>query len=72
MNAKQALKLCSKQLEETEAVLQRAQQDIKDYNACIESMIKGGSPCEWCEEKEECQLQAKADGKGCEQWWLKY
>lgn len=71
MNAKQALKLCSKQLEETEAVLQRAQQDIKDYNACIDSMIQGGSPCEYCEEYIECQLQAK-DGKGCSEWWLRF
>lgn len=71
MNAKQALKLCSKQLEETEAVLQRAQQDIKDYNACIDSMIHGGSPCEYCEEYIECQLQAK-DGKGCSEWWLRF
>ena len=72
MNAKQSLKLCSARLAEVEAVLVRAKQDIKDYNACIDSMIAGGSPCDWCEDQRECQLQAKADGKGCESWWLRY
>ena len=72
MNAKQALKAVSQRLSEVEIVLARAQSDINQYNLCIDSMISGGSPCEYCEEEEACQLQAKTDGKGCAQWWLKY
>ena len=72
MNTKQALRVCSQRLIETEAVLARAQSDIKDYNLCIGSMIAGGSPCDWCEEQAECQLTAKSDGKGCAEWWLRF
>lgn len=72
MNAKQSLKLVAKRLEDVEIVLARAQADIKAYNQCIDSMIAGGSPCDWCEDRKECQLQAKADGKGCSEWWLRY
>lgn len=72
MNAKQSLKLCSHQLEIAEITLRRAQRDIKRYNDCIDSMIQGGSPCDFCEEKPECQLEAKAAGKGCGEWWLSY
>ena len=72
MNTKQALRACSRRLIETEAVLARAQSDIRDYNLCIGSMIAGGSPCDWCEEQAECQLTAKADGKGCAEWWLRF
>lgn len=46
--------------------------DIKRYNECIDCMIAGGSPCQWCEDYKECQLQAKKDGKGCELWMLAF
>ena len=69
MNAKQSLKLASKRIEELEDFNRRCSADIKAYNQCIDSMIAGGSPCDWCEEQEECQLEAK--GKGCNGWWLK-
>lgn len=71
MNAKQSLRLASARLAEVETVLARAQADIKDYNDCIDAMIRGESPCKWCEEYPECQLEAK-DGKGCDLWWLRY
>ena len=72
MNARQALRAVSERLRDIEIVLAGAQNDIVLYNQCIDSMIQGGSPCEFCEDFEECQLQAKADGKGCAQWWLRY
>lgn len=71
MNARQALRAVSERLRDIEIVLAGAQNDIRRYNECIDSMIQGGSPCEYCEEEEACQLQAKG-GKGCAQWWLKY
>lgn len=72
MNAKQALRRVSIRLEDLEKVLARAQNDIKMYNDAIDHMIAGGSPCDYCEDQTECSLQAKADGKGCKLWWLKY
>ena len=72
MNARQSLKIVSKRLKDTEITLARAQADIRDYNSCIDSMIAGGSPCDWCEDQCECQLTAKAEGRGCSEWWLKY
>lgn len=71
MNARQAAKAAAKQIEELENYNARCKADITAYNQCIRGMIAGESPCRWCEEHEECQLEAK-DGKGCDDWWLKY
>jgi len=51
---------------------QRSKRDITAMNECIDSMIQGGNPCDWCEEKRlgECE-HPECDGKGCEGWWLK-
>ena len=75
MNAKQSLKLAAKKIEELEQEIKglehyksRCVADIKAYNQVIESMIAGGNPCDWCEDRVECQLNAK--GKGCEDWML--
>ena len=69
MNGRQAARAAAKKIEEQEFTLLLNKLDIRDYNLCILSMIAGGSPCEYCEDYEECQLQAK--GKGCEEWLLK-
>lgn len=70
MNARQAAKLAAKRIEELEDFNRRSVADIKAYNACIDGMIQGKSPCLWCEEENECQLKDKY-GKGCSEWWLK-
>jgi len=70
MNAKQAAKAAAKKIEELEDYNRRASSDIKAYNEVILGMIDGKSPCDWCEENNACGLQAKADGKGCQDWWL--
>lgn len=70
MNARQAAKAAAKQIEELMDFNRRCSADIKAYNQCIDGMIAGESPCPWCMEYEECQLEAK-DGKGCSEWWLK-
>ena len=70
MNAKQALRAAAKHIEELEYLNMKMVQDIKDYNACILDMIAGGDPCQWCEDLNECQLEAK--GKGCGEWMLRY
>lgn len=70
MNAKQAARAAAKRIEDMELTLARATADIKRYNQCIDSMIEGGSPCDWCDDLNECQLEAK--GKGCELWLLSF
>jgi len=71
LNGRQAAKLAAKKIEEQEYMLGRYKQDVIDYNACIQGVIAGMSVCGWCEEHEECKLDAK-DGSGCAQWWLRY
>lgn len=70
MNAKQAAREAAKRIEDLEITLSRAMSDIKRYNQCIDSMIEGGSPCDWCEDRRECHLEAQ--GKGCGLWMLSY
>ena len=70
MNAKQAARAAAKHIEDLEITLSRAMSDIKRYNQCIDSMIEGGSPCDWCEDRRECHLEAQ--GKGCGLWMLSY
>lgn len=69
MNARQAAKAAAAKIVEMEYAIRRYRTDVKAYNECIDAMIQGKSPCDWCEEKNECQLEAKG-GKGCEEWWL--
>ena len=37
----------------------------------IDAMIKGGSPCPWCEEYKDCKKKQK-DNRGCHGWWLRF
>ena len=69
MNARQALKAAALHIKENERIMALNKSDIVEYNKCILAMIAGGNPCEYCEDNEECQLEAK--GKGCDQWMLK-
>ena len=70
MNARQAAKAAAKRIEELERVAALNKADIVDYNKCVEHMIQGGSPCDYCEDLQECQLEAK--GKtGCTEWMLR-
>jgi hypothetical protein len=73
MNAKQSLKIVAGKLEDAEKVIKRASADILQYNRTIIAMIKGYSPCPWCEEFLECQKPEKTEShEGCEGWWLAF
>lgn len=69
MNARQAAKAAAKRIEELEFRVMMNVLDIKDYNAVIEALIDGNSPCQWCEDWVECQLEAKGQ-RGCSEWIL--
>ena len=71
MNAKQSLRAARKHIEELEDYNNRARAEIKALNQCIDSVIAGEKNyCDWCESREECQLESK--GKGCSEWWLMF
>ena len=69
MNGRQAAKKAAKRIAELEDYNRKSKADIKAYNRVITGIIAGEDPCEWCEEKPECD---KEKGKGCENWWLAF
>ena len=71
MNGRQAAKAAAKRIEEMEHTIAQYKQDVKDYNAVIEDMISGKSPCSWCEDVGECILDANGN-VGCTEWMLRF
>ena len=69
MNGRQAAKAAAKKIEDMMVTLGYNTLDIRDYNRCILHMIDGGSPCDFCEDIHECQLEANGN-KGCGEWVL--
>ena len=78
MNAKQATKKMDryaliKQIADLEFVNKMNAADIKSYNQCIDYMISGGSPCEFCHDfTGDCEHpECREAGKGCADWMLR-
>ena len=71
MNARQAAKAASLRIQSMEHTLTLNKADIIDYNAVIQALIAGKSPCDWCEDLQECQLDAKGKN-GCSEWLLRF
>ena len=69
MNARQAAKQAAKKIEELEFRIAMYIMDVKEYNEVIDALILQKSPCPWCEDYEECQLEAKKL-YGCPEWML--
>ena len=77
MNWRQSANAAGKRIEELEKEIfelefckRESALDIRAYNGCILSAIKGGSFCEWCNDQVECQKEEKTAGKGCSEWML--
>ena len=71
MNAKQSLKAAAKRCEEMEHQIMLNIRDIRLYVECIRGMINHKSPCEYCEDRDECEINGKDISMGCDDWMLK-
>jgi hypothetical protein len=71
MNGRQAAKAAAKKIEELEWYRDLCIRDIKLYNECISGMIQHRSPCEWCNDLDECREAGKDVTLGCDEWMIK-
>ena len=72
MNARQAARAAAKRIEELEHYQRMATHDIRQYNQVIMHMIQHGSPCDYCNDLEECREAGKDVSIGCDMWMLKF
>lgn len=70
VNARQAAKAAAKHIEELEDMNKRYAHDIRLFYQTISHMIQHGSPCDYCEDREECRTAGKDLEIGCEEWFL--
>jgi len=71
MNGKQAARLAAKRIEELEHYVRLNVRDIKLYVQCVQHMIQHGSPCDYCEDRDECLADGKNVDTGCDDWMLR-
>ena len=71
MNGRQAARAAAERIKENERILALNKADIVAYNLCILHMIDHGSPCDFCEDLEECRKEEKDVTIGCDNWMLK-
>ena len=71
MNKRQAGLAAMARVPELEHQIMLNIRDIRLYVQCIHSMINHGSPCEYCEDRDECEINGKNIDAGCDDWMLK-
>ena len=61
--------MAAKRIEELEYANKLYAVDVKALYAVIDGMTQGKTPCDWCDEQEECERQEKG-GLGCTDFLL--
>lgn len=72
MNGRQAARAAAKRIEELEWYNKLCARDIKIYNQVILDLIEHRSPCQHCQDYQECLDEGKNVDAGCDQWMLKW
>lgn len=72
MNGRQAAKMAAARIEELEYFNRSAAATIRTLYQAVDALLTGGDVCIMCEDYDECQLEAKNEGKGCRDWSHKY
>jgi len=70
MNGRQAARAAAKRIEELETYKKFAMWDIQKYNECVLHMINKGSPCDYCDDLENCKEKGFDVTLGCDEWIL--
>jgi len=72
MNGRQAARAAAARIAELEYANGRYSADVREYNQCILHMISHGSPCDYCQDRDECREAGKDMTIGCDEWMLAY
>lgn len=71
MNGRQAARLAANRIRELEYIVSMQSRDIREYNETILDIIAGKTPCNRCEEANEC-TKKEFGSVGCQGWWLHF
>lgn len=58
------------ELEAERKWMNHQRQDNINLTRCIRTMIDGGSPCEYCDARGDCEREEYTSPRGCEFWCL--
>ena len=71
MNSRQAAKAAAKRIKELEWFNRKSAATVKGLYQALDAVFSGEGICQRCEDYDECEKEAKEEGKWCEDWTLK-
>lgn len=70
MNGRQAARAAAQKIEELEYANKQYAHEIRLFYETVGHMIRHGSPCDYCEDREACREAGKDLTIGCDEWFL--